>query len=114
VLDELPLPSNVETKHFGAIAGIDRWKDAAGLICIGQQQPGPQETEPVAGAITGRVPEAIPPKEHDIIAYPQVPAGIRFSGGGVASVQRFYHPDPTVEAVRYQNTEAGLLQAIGR
>jgi hypothetical protein len=34
-LTETGLPANVETAHFGAVAGIDRWATAAGLICIG-------------------------------------------------------------------------------
>ncbi|WP_336490007.1 bifunctional DNA primase/polymerase [Methylobacterium nigriterrae] len=57
------LPENVSCGHFNAIAGQDRWRNAASLICIGRPLPGPREVEGNAGAITGRAPEAIEDNE---------------------------------------------------
>jgi hypothetical protein len=115
VLTELGLPETVETAHFGAVAGIDRWANAAGLICIGRLQPGPGITEPLAGIITGTVPSAIPPNPKGGGRwYPRVNGTIRLASGQGAKVEHVRHPDSMVEALRWQITEAGLIQAIGR
>ena len=50
------LPATCETGHFGAISGLDRWKDAAGMICIGRPLPAPWAIETAAGVITGHAP----------------------------------------------------------
>ncbi|MGU3407700.1 hypothetical protein [Methylobacterium brachiatum] len=110
------LPENVETGHFGAVAGIDHWRDAAGLICIGRLQPGPLDTEAMAGVITGRVPPTVAPIDGkgDGVWYPKVDGGIRLADGTGVWVEQERHPDPIVDALRWQVTEAGLIQAIGR
>jgi hypothetical protein len=58
------LPQNVETGNFGALAGLDRWKEAAGLICIGRPLPGPLEMETAAGVIAGHPAAMSPAKGH--------------------------------------------------
>jgi hypothetical protein len=109
------LPENVETAHFGAVAGIDRWADAAGLICIGRLQPGPTKVEPLAGIITGTVPAAMPADPQGRGQwYLRDEGGIRLANGLGVLVERDRHPDRTVEALRRQINEAGLIQAIGR
>ena len=113
-LTDAGLPENVETAHFGAVAGIDRWSSAADLICIGRLQPGPGITEPLAGIVTGTVPETIPPNAKGGRWYPRVQGGVRLATGAGAMVEHGRHPDPTVEALRWQITEGGLIQAIGR
>ena len=113
-LTDAGLPENVETAHFGAVAGIDRWASAAGLICIGRLQPGPGITEPLAGIVTGTVPETIPPNAKGGRWYPRVRGGVRLASGDGAAVEHGRHPDPTVEALRWQITEGGLIQALGR
>lgn len=114
-LTELGLPENVETAHFGAVAGIDRWAKAAGLICVGRLQPGPGTVEPLAGIITGTVPHAIPPNPKGGGRwYSRVGGAIRLADGSGVRVERGQHPDSMVEALRWQITEAGLIQAIGR
>ncbi|WP_267428662.1 hypothetical protein, partial [Methylobacterium sp. GC_Met_2] len=115
VLTVAGLPQNVETAHFGAVAGIDRWATAAGLICIGRLQPGPGITEPLSGIITGTVPHEIEPNPKGGGRwYPRVPGAVRLASGQGARVERGQHPDSMVEALRWQITEAGLIQAIGR
>lgn len=115
-LKDMGVPDNVECGHFGAIAGIDRWRDAAGLICIGQMQPGPRIVEALAGIVTGTVPETLPdPGEPGKgVWYPRQDGGIRLANGEGARVQRCQHPDPIAEALRWQITEGELVQAIGR
>ncbi|MCJ2011237.1 bifunctional DNA primase/polymerase [Methylobacterium sp. J-076] len=114
VLTDLGLPENVETAHFGAVAGIDRWASAAGLICIGRLQPGPGITEPLAGIITGTVPGSIEANAQGGRWYTREAGAIRLADGKGAAVERIRHPDALVEALRWQITEAGLIQAIGR
>ena len=113
-LRDIGLPQNVETGHFGALAGIDRWRDAAGLICVGQQQPGPLDIEPMAGVITGCEPTSLPPNASGGTWYPRREGGIRLPNGTGVRVGHVYHPDQVVEALRWQVTEASLIQAIGR
>lgn len=114
VLTDLGLPENVETAHFGAVAGIDRWASAAGLICIGRLQPGPGITEPLAGIVTGTVPSAMEANAQGGRWYARETGAIRLADGSSAPVERIRHPDALVEALRWQITEAGLVQAIGR
>jgi len=115
VLTDAGLPENVETAHFGAVAGIDRWASAAGLVCIGRLQPGPGITEPLAGIVTGTVPHEIEPNPKGGGRwYHRVPGAVRLASGQGVRVERGQHPDSMVEALRWQITEAGLIQAIGR
>ena len=115
MMAEAGLPENVETAHFGAVAGIDRWASAAGLICIGRLQPGPGITEPLAGIMLGTVPNAIAPNPNGGGRwYPHIAGAIRLGSEQTAPVDHVRHPDSTVEAMRWQITEAGLIQAIGR
>ena len=113
-LGEAGLPPNVETGHFGAVAGIDRWRDAAGLICIGQMQPGPQAMETLAGIVTGRMPETLPAGAFKGTWYGRTEGGIRLGDGTAVRVEHARHPDATVEALRWQITEGELIQAVGR
>ncbi|KMO15139.1 hypothetical protein SQ03_17765 [Methylobacterium platani JCM 14648] len=113
-LSEIGLPENVETAHFGAVAGIDRWATGGGLICIGRLQPGPRIVEPLAGIITGEVTEALPEGEAGSAWYPRTEGGIRLASGATVKVEHERHPDSVAEALRWQITEAGLIQAIGR
>ena len=114
-LKDIGLPENVETAHFGAIAGIDRWASATGLICVGRLQPGPGTVEPLANIITGTVSHAIPPNPKGGGRwYPRIGGAIRLADGRGVRVERGQHPDSMVEALRWQITEGGLIQAIGR
>jgi putative DNA primase/helicase len=60
---------NIETAHFNAIEGIDRWRDVACLITIGRPLPAPEAVEHMAAALTGK-PIALPSR-------PGAPAGGR-------------------------------------
>ena len=43
----------VEVAHFGAIEGIDRWRDVDVVVIIGRPLPRPDDIERMAAAITG-------------------------------------------------------------
>ena len=44
----------VEVAHFGAIEGIDRWRDVDVVVIIGRPLPRPDDIERMAAAITGQ------------------------------------------------------------
>ncbi|TXN42921.1 DNA-primase RepB domain-containing protein [Methylobacterium sp. WL7] len=115
-LETAGLPRNVDILHFGALAGLDGWKDHCGAIIIGRQMPGPLAFEPQAGALFGaairRCPPPLPPAR--MTWYPRVLGGLRMADGSAVRVEHERHPDPWVEVLRWQGCEAQILQAIGR
>ena len=44
----------VDVAHFGAIEGIDRWRDVDVVVIIGLPLPRPEDIERMAAAVTGR------------------------------------------------------------
>lgn len=113
-LSTLGLPPNVETGHFGALAGLDKWKTFAGIIVIGWSLPRVQDAERIASILTGRAVQTIDPDAHDRIMFPFVPGAIRRQGKAPFPTKRPQHPDPIVEEVRRQVCEATVEQAVGR
>ena len=118
LIDELKdagLDGAAETGHFGGLAGLDHWKDAAGLIVIGRTLPEPRRVEAMASVIAGEPVATIAPEgDEGFHWYPTAPAGLRIADGSTARVMRPYHPDALAEAMRWQSCEAELLQAVGR
>lgn len=108
------LPPNVETGHFGALAGLDKWKAAAGIVIIGWSLPPVREAERIASILSGRAVQAITPDMHGRIMFPFAPGGIHVEGRTPFPVKRPQHPDPVVEEVRRQICEAAVEQAVGR
>jgi putative DNA primase/helicase len=111
------LPESIAVEHFNNVEGIDRYKDVRLLIAVGRTATGPEAVEALASALTGVEPKratARPNGPHRW--YDQVMHGINVgspSGRGPA-VRSDKHPDETCEAIRFQITEAKLVQAIGR
>lgn len=108
----LGLPTHVETAHFNAIRGLDRWKDVDLLIVVGRTEAPPQAVELRAEVIFQEDVHALPAGEY----YPRRCVGLTVaaSEAQAPAVQASYHPDERVEAVRWLITEAELMQAIGR
>lgn len=108
------LPPNVVTGHFNGLAGRNDMEKVAGLIVIGQTQPKILAMEADAGVLTG-VPVATDDAEPGKFRwYPRVPGAIRLRNGSTHQIERYRHPDPVVEALRWQVCEGQLIQAIGR
>jgi hypothetical protein len=107
------LPANVETGNFGGLAGLDRWREAAGLICIGRPVPSPNAMETAAGVISGFPAVVVSGKGHSRW-YERRTGGIRLADGSGIAVDHDWHPDSMAEALRWQSCEANLIQAIGR
>lgn len=107
------LPPNVETGNFGALAGLNQWERAAGLICIGRMLPPSVGMEWAAGVITGE-PALVAKDENGKARYERVTGGIRLADGSAVAVETYRHPDPVAEALRWQSCEGELIQAVGR
>ena len=103
------LPENVTTGHFNAIRGLDAWRDVDALVIAGRTQPSEGEVEHIAEGlfydqdIVIEQVERYAKTEFDVVV-----------GDQVRTIDTDAHPDPLVEAVRWQICEGELLQAIGR
>jgi hypothetical protein len=113
-LRALRLPSNVQTGNFGGLAGLDKWKTAAGIIIIGWSLPPVREAERISSILTGRAVQTITPDAQGRVMFPFVPGAIRREGKAPFPTKRPQHPDPVVEEVRRQICEAAVEQAFGR
>ena len=111
-LQEQKLPDNIHTLHFNNLAGIDKYKGVRLHFTIGRTAPGRLAPESVAAAITGKQPKMV--DDPNDFWYPLIKRGIRLTDGSGILVMGEQHPDPLVEAVRWQQTEAQLVQANGR
>ena len=107
------LPKNIHVEWFNAIAGRDDFRDVRLEIVAGHTAPGPRVNEIQAGALTGVQPILVRLKPR-FTWFPPCTRGIRLADGSGRATDCDQHPDAMVEAVRWQTTEAELLQAIGR
>lgn len=106
------LPANLETAHFNALSGLDRWGRIAGMVIMGRTLPAPAAIAKLQIALTGR-----PPKEandNQSWWYPLTERVIRRPNGRSRMVMGEHHPDPIAEAIRWNICEAELVQAMGR
>lgn len=111
-LSKAPLPANLETAHFNALSGMDRWGRVAGMVIMGRTLPAPAVIAKLQIALTGR-----PPKEDNDNQswwYPLTERVIRRPNGRSRIVMGEHHPDPIAEAIRWNICEAELVQALGR
>jgi putative DNA primase/helicase len=96
----------LETAHFGAIEGIDRWRDVDVLITIGRPLPRPDDIQDMAAAVTGK----------PVIAGAPVEQECTILSGGLSGhiLKRRIYTEPEAELVRQAVTEAAIEQAVGR
>lgn len=102
------LPPTVAWAHHGAVAGLDSWGDVRAMVVVGRTMPNPRNVELQAEALTGA---AVPPLPG---WYPRVDAAREMADGSLQAAEADRHPHPTVEALRRQACEHGLVQVIGR
>ena len=90
----------VETGHFGAVEGIDRWGNVAVAVIIGRPMPKAQDIGRMAAAITGRPVVATSERcEREVCG---------------TTVKCWTYTDPDAERVRAATVEAAVEQARGR
>jgi hypothetical protein len=101
--------AGVELGHFGAVRGLDRWRDVRTLVVVGRTLPAPADVELVAGVLFGRVVEPVGER------YPVELVRLEGRAGGFPeAVEVPCHPDRGAEAVRSAVCEGELVQAVGR
>jgi hypothetical protein len=113
-LIERSLPNNIDVKHYNDVAGLDEFKNVRLLMLIGRTAPGPKGMEALTAALSGAQPVLAAPGPHGFDWYECVKRGIRVADGSGIETDGDLHPDPLVEAVRWQVHEGELLQALGR
>jgi putative DNA primase/helicase len=102
------LPSNVTVAHWGAVRGLDSFKDVRGIVCVGRWGITPDAVGRMAGVITGR---AVPRLDG---GFPIEAVTLTAADGSSRTIDADRHPDATAEAVRRSLVNAELVQAIGR
>jgi hypothetical protein len=104
----------IYVEHYNDIEGVDLYKDARLLIAIGCVNAKPEDIEAYAGAITGVAAiKCVNPVLKTW--YESVTRWLRMSDGSGHPVDRHnWHRDPVGEALRWQVSEGGVIQAIGR
>ena len=91
------LPDNIETVHFNALRGIDKYKDSEMVFVVGRNQPPMSSMENIAAALFSQSAEPI-----------------RYDLEPVKIAGNYYSPDERVNAVMSQFRECEVLQGIDR
>jgi hypothetical protein len=109
-VESLTLPQGVEAIHFGALRGLDRFKDYDSIIVAGREQPPPADMENQARSWFGddEAPLELPG------TYRKQKGAIRLADGSGVEVDVWGHPDPRVQALLEQVREREIEQAVGR
>jgi putative DNA primase/helicase len=107
----------VDVAWFGAVRGIDRWKDHDTVIVIGREQPPPQAIEALARAVHFDRPAPLrflEPDETGNRIMPNAVRGYRLRDGGEVGAAVAIHPDPDVQRLLEQVRECESAQALDR
>ena len=113
-LKQSGLPDDITVEHYNDVTGIDDYRDVRLMLLVGRTAPGPQAMEALTAALTGKCPVPAAAGNSGFHWYDRVERGIRLRDGSGIATRGDQHPDPEVEAVRYQIHEAELVQALGR
>jgi hypothetical protein len=103
VFENIP---NVDTAHYGAIEGLDKYGDVEVLITIGRPMPSPSSIDMSGSALTGR-PVTVGKREKQ-----QRP--IRFKDGSERTMQCKGYDNHDANLLARAIAEGGVLQALGR
>ena len=112
------MDAGFDTGHFGAIEGIDRWRDVDVLFVVGRPLANGRDLERMAAALTGR---PVKLAEHP----PERPKGkpqtsilqerpVRLKNGATVPLPCRVFGVPEIDLIRAAITESALIQAIGR
>jgi hypothetical protein len=108
------LPGNIAIEHYNNITGRDEYKGVRLLLLVGRTAPGPLAMEAQTAALTGKCPTPATARGNGFSWYDEVKRGIQLRDGSGVATWGDQHPDPEVEAIRWQGHEAELVQAFGR
>ncbi len=97
---------HVQTAHFNAVAGLNKFEKVKSGFVIGKPLPAPQDLRALALALTGRpIPTEEPVVEE---------RGALMEGGGAVGVSIQAYADPDLEALRAAICLGEIVQAAGR
>ena len=100
----------VDITHFGALRGLDRYKDHDTIIIAGREQPPVSEVESLARSIFGDEPLALLGGARLCLEV----RGYRMHDGSQVGGKVEVHPDPRCQAILEQIRERESEQAIDR
>ena len=102
--------ANIHIAHFGAIRGLDGWKDFDTVIVAGREQPQAVDVENMARSLFGADAEPL------LLTGEYVPQmrGHRTKDGTRTAVAVQVHPDLRVQALVEQVREREVEQMVGR
>src|SRR5262249_5414871 len=112
-LKQSGLQADIAVEHSNAITGPDDSRAVRLMLLIGRTAPGPQAMETLAAALTGKCPAPATAGNNGFRWYDAVQRGIRLRDGTGIATKGDQHPDPEVEAVRWEIHEAEVEQALG-
>lgn len=95
----------VETAHFNAIAGLDRFRDVDLILIIGRPLPSENDLHRLSAALFGHVP---------VGGYEPVLRGVRMRDGSSRTIRTVAHADELPEVIRAAICDDEVVQAIGR
>nr|ART89649.1 Mll4041 protein [uncultured bacterium] len=107
---KLTTAPNVHLAHFGAIRGIDTWKNCDVLVLIGRNEPTAQSVEDIARALFYDDPNPLKLTGK----WQSRTAGFDMVSGEQLGVEIWGHEDPRVHEVLVQVREAESIQALDR
>jgi hypothetical protein len=96
--------------HFGALRGLNRFKDCKRAIIVGCDTPRIEAVEAIARGYSATDPAPF----FSAGEYTKQTRLRRFRDGSVAPVEVLCHPDPLCDAVLWQAREAEVMQALDR
>ncbi|MDA9982671.1 hypothetical protein N9H39_08040 [Gammaproteobacteria bacterium] len=106
----ISVPETSALAHFGAIRGVDAYKDKDTVIVIGRNQPSILDVEAIARALYFDSPEPLIFCDDWIVE----PRGYTMRTGELVGVNVVVHPDPRVQRLLEHIREKESLQAIDR
>lgn len=95
----------VETAHFNAIAGLDRYGDVGLLMVIGRPLPSTADLASPCASLFGHLPQG---RYHTDIA------AVHLRNGRSAIIRTLTHVEPDAELLRAAICDDEVIQAIGR
>lgn len=104
-----PVPG-VDVAHFGALRGLDRYRDHDVIIVAGREQPPPSAVEDLARSLFGDDGEPLELPG----AYTTAIRGCRMRDGTRRGVEVAVHADPRCQAILEQVRERETEQAVDR
>ena len=108
-LTEAPNP-DIDIAHFGAIRGLDGWKDFDTVIIAGREQPRPLDAENMARCLFGAETEPLLLTGEFVSQM----RGHLMKDGTRTAVMVQVHPDLRVQALVEQIREREVEQMVGR